>query len=87
MYQDKKEPELQWRLARITYELAKKASAEEKAKMLEGAFELVTTALEIDDGNFAVHKWMAILLNEVSVLKGLKEQIIQSVNVKKHIMV
>lgn len=55
--------------------------------MLEDAFELVTAALEMDDGNFAVHKWMAILLNEVSVLKGLKEQIIQSVNVKKHIMV
>ncbi|ODN05556.1 Regulator of microtubule dynamics protein 1 [Orchesella cincta] len=85
-HSDKNEPEIQWRLARMMYEFSKKAgSTEEKADLLERAFELVTNAMEIDEGNFAVHKWKAILLNEVSVLKGLKEQIIQSVNVKKHI--
>ncbi|CAL8097034.1 unnamed protein product [Orchesella dallaii] len=85
-YIDNNEPEIQWRFARMLYEFSKKAaSTEEKADLLERAFELVTNALEIDEGNFAVHKWKAILLNEKSVLIGLKEQIIQSVNVKKYI--
>lgn len=84
---DKKEPELLWRLARITYDLSKRAEKAEKGKMIEEAFQLVQTALEMDEGNFAVHKWFAILLNEVSVMKGIKEQIIQSMNVKKHMMV
>lgn len=88
LYQDKMEPEIHWRLARIKYELAKKASnGTEKGKMLEEAFQLVTTALEMDEGNFAIHKWKAILLNEVSILRGLKEQISQSMNVKQHIKV
>jgi len=83
--QEKPEAELHWRLARVTYELSKGAeSSQRKAELVEEAFGSVQRALEIDDSNFAAHKWMAIILNQISTLKGTKEQITQSYNVRHH---
>ena len=85
--QDKNEPELLWRLARITYELSKKAKSKEKQRLINEAYDTVQKALELDDSNFAAHKWMAIVLNARSTLLGTKEQITQSYNVRKHMEV
>ena len=86
--QEKNEPEMLWRLARSTFEKSKTIEdATEKRLVVEQAYILVKKALELDDKNFAIHKWMAILLNESSKLQGLKEQIKQSYNVKFHMEV
>lgn len=82
--QEKREAELHWRLARVAYELFKLAEGSDKTKLIEEAFAAAKTALEIDDSNFAAHKWMAITLNQISTLKGIKEQITQSYNVRHH---
>ncbi|CAG7834358.1 unnamed protein product [Allacma fusca] len=84
-HKDKGEPELLWRLARSTYEKSKKIQdANKRKEAVEEAYALVKQSLELEDTNFAAHKWAAILLNEASTLKGLKEQITQSFNVKFH---
>ena len=77
-----------WRLARSTYEKSKTVEdATEKRVLVEESYILAKKALELDDKNFAIHKWVAILLNESSKLQGLKEQIKQSFNVKYHMEV
>ena len=76
-----------WRLARITYELSKKAKSADKERLVNEAFSTIQKALQLDEENFAVHKWMAILLNARSTLLGTKEQITQSYNVRKHMEV
>lgn len=64
--------------------MSKTAKSAEKLKLVNEAFETIQKALELDNTNFAVHKWMAILLNAKSTLVGIKEQITQSYNVRKH---
>lgn len=72
----------------MTYEKAKLAKEKgEKQKLVEEAYDLVFRSLAMDEENFAVHKWMAILINELSTYKGTKEQILQSVKVKEHMLV
>jgi len=83
-HRGKNEPELLWRLARVIYELSKKAEKSDKMNLVTEAFQAVEKALALDEKNFAAHKWMAIILNELSGLKGTKEQITQSYNVKNH---
>ncbi len=86
--QGKKEAELLWRLARVTYELSKSAQkGDVKVQLVEEAYRDLQEALELDDSNFASHKWMAIILNERSTMRGIKEQITQSYNVRAHMEV
>lgn len=44
-------------------------------------------ALAINPNNFAVHKWMSILIDYVYGYEGTKARISQSYNVKEHMMV
>lgn len=44
-------------------------------------------ALELNDHNFAVHKWMAILVDEVAALQGSKSRILQSFVMRDHMQV
>jgi hypothetical protein len=54
---DSTNPELVWRLARATYELAKASTKdEEKKKLTYEAFALSERALDLDEKNFACHK-------------------------------
>ena len=59
--------EILLRLARATYEVGKLSSspAEQTAMDLE-AFNYVERAYFLDPNNFAVHKWMFILLDKKS---------------------
>ncbi|KAF2355049.1 Tetratricopeptide-like helical domain [Trinorchestia longiramus] len=77
--------EVLWRLARAKYEVAK-ASADSKrtAALLREAYAHVTAALAINDSNFAVRKWVAILVDEVAALEGSKARILQSFVMKEH---
>lgn len=43
--------------------------------------------MEVNDKDFAIHKWMAIILDAKSELGGLKERVNQLATVKKHMLV
>jgi len=83
---DNADDEVLWRLARATFELAKQACKddEKKAKYME-AYEYIQKALEMNKNNFAVHKWMAIIVDVVSNYEGTKAKIIKSELIKQHI--
>jgi len=86
-FQGKPEPEVNWRIARLLYNISKSDGGTDKKQKIEESYALLQEALEIDQENFAVHKWMAIILNEVSCLQGIKAQILESFNVRKHMLV
>lgn len=64
-----------------------KLSREDKAakdKWLRDGFALAKEAVALNENDFAVHKWMAVLLDAKSELDGIKERVSQLENVKKH---
>lgn len=72
-----------WRESRALFKLAGTSKAKKEESIREG-FELIQKALELDDKNYACHKWMAVLLDAKSELDGIKVRIGQLENVKKH---
>lgn len=88
LHKDSPNDEILWRLSRATYERAKAAGAENnttlRAQLLREAFSYVERALTINKDNFAVHKWMAILVDEVAALDGSKARILKSFVMKEH---
>lgn len=72
-----------WRLARALYKLSGTNKAKKEENLREG-YELIAKALELDENNFAVHKWMSVLLDAKSELDGIKARVSQLENVKKH---
>ncbi|KAK4308300.1 hypothetical protein Pmani_019982 [Petrolisthes manimaculis] len=86
-YKDSQNDEVLWRLGRATYEMAKAAQTEEEKKNLyRKALDYVEAALAINPNNFAVHKWMSILIDYVYGYDGTKARISQSYNVKEHML-
>ncbi|XP_066960525.1 regulator of microtubule dynamics protein 1-like isoform X2 [Macrobrachium rosenbergii] len=80
-----KSDEILWRLARATYEKAKAAATDAEKKVLyREALDYAEEALSINENNFAVHKWMSILIDYVYGYEGTKARISQSFNVKHH---
>ncbi|XP_042877207.1 regulator of microtubule dynamics protein 1-like [Penaeus japonicus] len=80
-----KHDEILWRLGRATYEKAKAAKTDDEKKVLyREALDYVEAALAINSENFAVHKWMSILIDYVYGYEGTKARISQSYNVKDH---
>lgn len=76
-----------WRLARCQFQIAKKIKDSDKNKyqeLVNSAYEHVKKSLEFDEKNGLAHKWAAILLDEVSSLKGTKERVLQVLNVRTH---
>uniref|UniRef100_T1IYH0 Regulator of microtubule dynamics protein 1 n=1 Tax=Strigamia maritima TaxID=126957 RepID=T1IYH0_STRMM len=85
-FKDDGNDEILWRLARCLFEMSKlEKSNDEKKKKNTQAFAHIQKALEINDSNFASHKWMAILLDVVSEYEGTKVRIEKSVDIKRHI--
>lgn len=76
-----------WRLARALYNMSKTASEVESKKMIYEGYDLITTALNIDENHWAVHKWMAIFLDAKSSQDGMKARITELVTVKNHMLV
>lgn len=75
--------ELKWRKARAMFKLSRNDGAD-KAQLIRDAHTLAAEAVTQDDGNFACHKWMAILLDAKSELEGIKERVSQLETVKRH---
>lgn len=84
-YKDSKDVEVLWRLTRAIYKLSEAASDVEAQKLTYEGYNLIRTALEIQEDHYAVHKWMSILLNNKSILEGTKAHIRESYNIKKHV--
>lgn len=74
-----------WRQSRALYKLSGSNKAKKDECIREG-FEIITKALELDDKNYACHKWMAVLLDAKSELEGIKERVSQLETVKKHMI-
>ncbi|XP_063610307.1 regulator of microtubule dynamics protein 1-like [Penaeus indicus] len=84
-HKEVKHDEILWRLGRATYEKAKAAKTDDEKKVLyREALDYVEEALAINSENFAVHKWMSILIDYVYGYEGTKARISQSYNVKNH---
>lgn len=81
--------EILWRISRALYNMSKQKGlkSSESSDMVHEAYDVICKAMEIDDKHYAVHKWMAILVDSTSALKGLKARIASLPNFKKHLEV
>ncbi|XP_011869687.1 PREDICTED: regulator of microtubule dynamics protein 1-like isoform X2 [Vollenhovia emeryi] len=84
-YKDNKDVEVLWRLSRAIYKMSEVANAAEARKLTYEGYDLLCTALEIQEDHYVLHKWMSAFLNSKSSLEGTKAQIKESYNIKKHI--
>lgn len=84
-FQDQSDVNILWREARALYKLSGTKGAKKAENIREG-YELISKALELDDNNFACHKWMSVLLDAKSELDGLKARVSELENVKKHMI-
>jgi len=77
--------EILWRLSRALFQTQKTVSAQaEKLKLTTEAHDLLVKGLTLDPNCFALHKWMAIILDTKSGYEGTKERIKQSFIIKEH---
>lgn len=79
-------PELLWRLARASRDLAQLSitDTETKKSLTYESFEFAKRALELDAENFACHKWYAITLSEIGDYESTKQKISNAYEIQKH---
>ncbi|XP_031624100.1 regulator of microtubule dynamics protein 1-like [Contarinia nasturtii] len=82
-YPNQSDANILWREARALFKLGGTNKAKKEESIREG-FDLIVKALELDEKNFAVHKWYAVLLDAKNELDGVKARVAQLENVKKH---
>lgn len=56
-------------------------------KLIYEAYDLASYALSLEKDNWAVHKWIAILLNSKTTYEGTKVKIKELYNIKNHMLV
>lgn len=59
----------------------------EAKKLIYEAYDLIIQALNLQEDHWAVHKWVAILLNTKTSYEGTKIKIKELYNIKKHMLV
>lgn len=67
------------------YKLSK-VETKRKDELIREGFKLTNDALNINDQDFAIHKWFAILLDANAELDGIKARVSQLETVKKHMV-
>lgn len=67
--------------------MSKTASDVEGKKMICEAYNLIMETHSIHDNHWAVHKWIAILLDSKSNYEGMKERLKHLYTVKQHMLV
>ncbi|KAK2166776.1 hypothetical protein LSH36_35g02003 [Paralvinella palmiformis] len=77
--------EILWRLARAACEYGKQLGGESKKEHIYEAYRYIKLALDINEKNFAVHKWYAILLDLISEYEGTKQRITNAYKVRDHL--
>lgn len=75
-----------WRLARAATEKGKMGNKDERKQHIYEAWDYIKKALELDDKNFACHKWYGILLDYTGEYEGTQKRISNAFEVKKHFM-
>lgn len=84
-FQNQEDVNILWRAARATYKLSTVTTNKaKKEELIREGFALAQKSLEVDDKNYACHKWMSVLLDAKSELDGIKARVSQLENVKKH---
>jgi hypothetical protein len=70
------------------YKISKSVMNDSEAKKLVyEAYDLICEALVLQEDHWAVHKWVAILLNKKTSYEGTKIKIKELYNIKKHMLV
>lgn len=83
--QNQSDANVLWREARALYKLsATNKDKGEKEKNIRDGYELIVKGLDLDDKNYACHKWYAVLLDAKSELDGIKARVTELETVKKH---
>ncbi|CAL1543847.1 unnamed protein product, partial [Lymnaea stagnalis] len=85
-YKDSQDANILWRLARAATEKGKMGEGEERKKFIYEAWDYINKALELDNDNFACHKWYGILLDYTAEYEGTKQRIANAFKVKEHFM-
>lgn len=85
-YKNCENSELLWRLARASRDLANLSTtdAEIKKSLTYEAFDYAKKALNLNEENFACHKWYAITLSDVGDYEGTKQKISNAYEIQKH---
>lgn len=63
------------------------SSSEESSRLATKGMQYAEKAMEIDDMNFACHKWMGILISWSSEFEGYKRKIERSFEIRDHFVV
>lgn len=85
-YKDSGDVEILWRLCRAMYKVSKISNEVDGKKLIFEAHNLILNALKIKEDHWAVHKWASIILNTKTLYEGIKAQIQESYNIKKHML-
>ncbi|KAK9297923.1 hypothetical protein QLX08_008463 [Tetragonisca angustula] len=85
-YKDSEDVEITWRLCRAMYKMSKTSNEVDGKKLIFDACDLIFEALKIKEDHWSVHKWASILLNSKTLYEGIKAQIKESYNIKKHML-
>lgn len=67
------------------YKLSK-SDSKRKEELIREGFTLVSDALKQNDQDFAIHKWLAILMDAKGELDGIKARVSQLETVKQHMI-
>ncbi|XP_038076550.1 regulator of microtubule dynamics protein 1-like isoform X2 [Patiria miniata] len=85
-YKDSRNEEVLWRLCRAIRDVAQMniTKAERKKELTYEAFEYAKRCLEINDKNFASHKWYAICISEVGDYEETKKKVANAYIIRDH---
>ena len=85
-YKESTNPELLWRLARASRDLASLSVTDESTKksLTYEAHDYAKRALSTGEENFACHKWYAITLSSVGDFEGTKQKISNAYEIQNH---
>ncbi|XP_017883500.1 regulator of microtubule dynamics protein 1-like isoform X2 [Ceratina calcarata] len=85
-YKDSGDVEIIWRLCRAMYKVSKISNEVDAKKLIFEAHDLILDALKIKEDHWVLHKWASIILNTKTLYEGIKAQIKESYNIKKHML-
>ncbi|CAL7948491.1 unnamed protein product [Xylocopa violacea] len=85
-YKDSGDVEIIWRLCRAMYNMSKTVNEVDAKKLVFDACNIILDAVKLNEDHWAVHKWASILLNSKTLYEGIKSQIKESYNIKKHML-
>ncbi|KAM5156594.1 regulator of microtubule dynamics protein 1 isoform 2-T2 [Mantella aurantiaca] len=85
-FKNSEDPELLWRLARASRDLAQlsKTAADVKKRLVYESRDLAKKALELNESCSAAHKWYGICLSDVGDYEGIKVKIGNSYIIRDH---